>query len=54
MLAGCICVKGVDEFLNVAQAYVLGRPADDMGRANYNAVRPLAAPDSPAFPFAYS
>ena len=79
LLTDFIRVKGVDAFLNTAYAYVLGRPADEAGRANYsrairvaaltpagvlealgdsdeyrNAARPLAAPNSPAFPFTYA
>ena len=69
-------LQGVDAFLDAAYAYVLGRAANDAGRALYtrairqatlspvgvlealgdsdefrNAVRRLAAPNSPAFPF---
>jgi hypothetical protein len=76
LLTEFIRLQGVEAFLDAAYAYVLGRAADDAGRALYtrairqgslsavgvlealgesdefrSAVRRLAAPNSPAFPF---
>jgi hypothetical protein len=36
LLVEFIRVQGVDAFLNAAYPYVLGRPADDAGRASYS------------------